>query len=86
MLGQPRQALEDARTSTTLEPTFEKGWTRLARCCVLLGDTVTAKQALTRLGELGGENPTEQRNVEVSLYCERLRLANLWDRNQIFRF
>merc|ERR1719270_1126883 len=41
------------------------GWTRLARCCVLLGDTVTAKQALTRLGELGGENPTEQRNVEV---------------------
>merc|ERR1711872_707122 len=44
MLGQPRQALEDARTSTTLEPTFEKGWTRLARCCVLLGDTVTAKQ------------------------------------------
>merc|ERR1712198_519250 len=27
--------------------------------------TVTAKQALTRLGELGGENPTEQRNVEV---------------------
>ena len=66
MLGQPRQALEDARTSTTLEPTFENGWTRLARCCVLLGDTVTAKQALTRLGELGGENPTEQRNVEVS--------------------
>merc|ERR550525_1542179 len=65
MLGQPRQALEDARTSTTLEPTFEKGWTRLARCCVLLGDTVTAKQALPRLGELGGENPTEQRNVEV---------------------
>merc|ERR1719305_269139 len=65
MLGQPRQALEDARTSTTLEPAFEKGWTRLARCCVLLGDTVTAKQALTRLGELGGENPTEQRNVEV---------------------
>merc|ERR550525_313401 len=39
MLGQPRQALEDARTSTTLEPTFEKGWTRLARCCVLLGDS-----------------------------------------------
>lgn len=67
MLGQPRQALEDARTSTTLEPAFEKGWTRLARCCVLLGDTVTAKQALTRLGELGGENPTEQRNVEVCI-------------------
>ena len=65
MLGQPRQALEDARTSTTLDAAFEKGWTRLARCCVLLGDTVTARQALTRLGELGGDNPGEQRNVEV---------------------
>ena len=73
MLGQPRQALEDARTSTTLEPTFEKGWTRLARCCVLLGDTVTAKQALTRLGELGGENPTEQRNVEVYIFNQILQ-------------
>jgi DnaJ family protein C protein 7 len=70
MLGQPRQALEDAKTSTGLDTTFEKGWTRLARCCVLLGDTVTAKQALSRLGELGGENTAEQRNVEL---VERLR-------------
>merc|ERR1712059_112771 len=70
MLGQPRQALEDAKTSTSLDASFEKGWTRLARCCVLLGDTVSARQALTKLGELGAENATEQRNVEV---VERLR-------------
>jgi hypothetical protein len=25
MLGQPRQALEDAKTATTLDPTFTKG-------------------------------------------------------------
>merc|ERR1712045_815630 len=53
MLGQPRQALEDARTSTNLDPDFTKGWTRVARCCVMLGDTVSAKQALTKLGNLG---------------------------------
>merc|ERR1711915_1114409 len=33
MLGQPRQALEDAKTSTNLDPEFTKGWTRVARCC-----------------------------------------------------
>merc|ERR1712038_625433 len=65
MLGQPRQALEDARTSTNLDPDFPKGWTRVARCCVMLGDTVSAKQALTKLGNLGDDNPTEQRNIET---------------------
>merc|ERR1712038_1345417 len=65
MLGQPRQALEDARTSTNLDPDFTKGWTRGARCCVMLGDTVSAKQALTKLGNLGDDNPTEQRNIET---------------------
>ena len=48
MLGQPRQALEAAKTATGLDPEFTKGWTRMARCCVMLGDTVTAKQALQR--------------------------------------
>jgi len=65
MLGQPRQALEDARTSTNLDPDFTKGWTRVARCCVMLGDTVSARQALTKLGNLGDDNPTEQRNIET---------------------
>ena len=38
---------------------------RVARCCVMLGDTVTAKQALTKLAGLGEENVGEQRNVEL---------------------
>ena len=65
MLGQPRQALEDAKTATNLDPEFNKGWSRIARCCVMLGDTVTAKQALTKLGSLGEDTSGEQRNVEV---------------------
>merc|ERR1712013_62756 len=35
------------------------------RCCVMLGDTVSAKQALTKLGNLGEDNTTEQRNIEM---------------------
>merc|ERR1712213_307599 len=65
MLGQPRQALEDAKTATNLDPEFNKGWSRIARCCVMLGDTVTARQALTKLGSLGEDTSGEQRNVEV---------------------
>merc|ERR1719328_279783 len=65
MLGQPRQALEDAKTATGLDPEFAKGWTRIARCCVMLGDTVTARQALTKLGSLGEDTSTEQRNVDM---------------------
>jgi len=65
MLGQPRQALEDAKTATSLDPEFAKGWTRIARCCVMLGDTVTARQALTKLGSLGEDTSTEQRNVDM---------------------
>ena len=49
MLGQPKQALEDARTSTTIDPSFVKGWARVAKCCVMLGDVVTARQAINRV-------------------------------------
>ena len=65
MLGQPRQALEDAKTSTSQDPVFEKGWTRLARCCALMGDAVTARQTLSKLGELGGteRGRTEERGL-----------------------
>ena len=64
MLGQPRQALEDARTATGLDPGFSKGWSRMARCCVMLGDTVSARQALTKLSALGDDNTGEQKNIE----------------------
>jgi len=66
MLGQPKQALEDARTSTTIDPSFVKGWARVAKCCVMLGDVVTARQAINRVSELGGSGvDQEQRNAEL---------------------
>jgi len=62
MLGQPKLALEDAKTATTLDPDFTKGWSRLARSSVLLGDTVTARQALQRAGQ---EADAELRTIDT---------------------
>merc|ERR1712223_738046 len=46
MLGQFVQALEDARTSVKLDPSFVKGYVRVAKCCVALGEIHAARQAI----------------------------------------
>jgi DnaJ family protein C protein 7 len=46
MLGQYVQALEDARTSVQLDHSFVKGYVRVAKCCVALGDVNAAKQVM----------------------------------------
>lgn len=51
MLGQPKLALEDAKTATNLDPEFAKGWSRLAKCSIMLGDVFTAREALTHAGQ-----------------------------------
>ena len=54
MLGQPRQALEDAKTATNLDPEFNKGWSRIARCCVVLqahgNDLMLSDSTLAQVG------------------------------------
>lgn len=63
MLGQPRQALEDAKTATSLDPAFTKGWSRIARCSVLLGDAVSARQALDHVPDQEAE--AERNNIQL---------------------
>jgi len=46
MLGQFVQALEDARTSVRLDTNFVKGYVRVAKCCVALGELHGARQAI----------------------------------------
>jgi len=53
MMGQPKLALEDAKSATAIDPDFAKGWSRLAKCSLMLGDTVTARQALQKAGQDG---------------------------------
>ncbi len=56
MLSQFAQALEDARSSVQLDAAFVKGYIRVAKCCVSLGDVVSAKQALNKAKELEPQN------------------------------
>ena len=49
MLGQFVQALEDARTSVKLDPTFVRGYVRVAKCCVALGEIHAAKQVTKKM-------------------------------------
>ncbi|XP_054284464.1 dnaJ homolog subfamily C member 7-like [Macrosteles quadrilineatus] len=68
MLSKYREALEDARKSVILDPKFTKGWVRVIKCCVSLGDASTAENALARLAELEPNNATiveEKRNIDT---------------------
>jgi len=48
MLSQYHKALEDAKTAVNLDNNFIKGFVRMAKCCVLLGEIPSAKQAMER--------------------------------------
>ena len=44
MLSQYQKALEDAKTAVNLDSNFVKGYVRIAKCCVALGEIPSAKQ------------------------------------------
>lgn len=49
MLSQFSQALQDAKTAVQLDRDFVKGYVRVAKCCISLGDVVSADQAIDRV-------------------------------------
>ena len=44
MLSQYQKALDDAKTAVNLDSNFVKGYVRIAKCCVALGEIPSAKQ------------------------------------------
>jgi DnaJ homolog subfamily C member 7 len=56
MLANYREALNDARKSIQLDPKFEKGYLRVAKCCLLLGDLVQTEQIIKRFLEIDAKN------------------------------
>ena len=56
MLSQFSQALEDAKCSVQKDQKFVKGYVRVAKCCVALGDTASAQQAIDKALELEPNN------------------------------
>lgn len=68
MLGKYSEALEDARRAVNLEPTMVKGYVRIAKCGIALGDLTIANQAICKVKELDIDNKTiepEIRSIDV---------------------
>jgi DnaJ family protein C protein 7 len=47
---------KDARKSISLDAKFEKGYLRVAKCCLLLGDLVQTEQVIKRFLEIDAKN------------------------------
>eukprot|EP00094_Tigriopus_californicus_P008179 TCALIF_07875-PA protein Name:"Similar to DNAJC7 DnaJ homolog subfamily C member 7 (Homo sapiens)" AED:0.13 eAED:0.13 QI:0/0/0/0.85/0.83/0.85/7/0/529 len=56
MLAQFNDGLKDAKTCVELDSDFTKGYIRMIKCCVALGEVASAKQALQRALEIEPDN------------------------------
>ncbi|XP_017784313.1 PREDICTED: dnaJ homolog subfamily C member 7 [Nicrophorus vespilloides] len=67
MLNKYREALEDARRAIQLDPTFTKGYIRVLKCGIALGDITTAEGALKKINEnvINTTVAAEMRQVEI---------------------
>lgn len=75
MLGNHRAALQDCKTAVRLDDKFEKGYVRMAKCSIALGDLTGFEQAMKRLRELDPR-------ANVQLKVELQQLAQLRDLEQ----
>lgn len=64
MLANYKEALNDARKSIQLDAKFEKGYLRVAKCCLLLGDLVQTEQAIKRFLEIDPSNTSLKGEIQ----------------------
>ena len=79
MLKNYTEALRDAKSAVSLEKKLSKGWLRITRCCVKLGDTIAARKALRKLNHLGEDDIYEKSNIEE---IERLEELSVLAKNR----
>lgn len=68
MLEQYRPALKDAETATQLDKGFEKGYARIAKCSLFLGDLMRCEQAIKATLQLNPQSTQvrdEIRNLQT---------------------
>lgn len=70
MMGDYKGALKDSRDAIQIDDKFAKGYDRVIKCCLSLGDIVGAEQAIKRLSEMGSNNDICNRYEEQ---CKQLR-------------
>lgn len=66
-MGLYQDALEDARESIRLDTSFAKGYVRIAKCCLALGDTAAALNATNKAEELDPRSDlaNEKRSLQI---------------------
>ena len=69
MLSQFSQALDDAKTSVAIDNAFVKGYIRVAKCCICLGDTTSSHQAIEKALSIEPNNASalQEKNNLISL-------------------
>lgn len=67
MMGLYQDALEDARESIRLDGNFAKGYVRIAKCCLALGDLAAALNAINKAEELDPHSglANEKRSLQM---------------------
>lgn len=64
MLGNYADALKDARKSISIDENFEKGYIRVAKCCLALGDLIGTEQAIKKFLEIA---PNGEASVKLEI-------------------
>ncbi|XP_031343855.1 dnaJ homolog subfamily C member 7 [Photinus pyralis] len=68
MLNNYQEALSDSRKAVQLDNSFIKGYQRIVKCSIALGDTMTADQAMAKIVELDPTNASlnhDQRVIDI---------------------
>ncbi|XP_053693082.1 dnaJ homolog subfamily C member 7 isoform X2 [Sabethes cyaneus] len=73
MLGDYKSALRDAKMAVSLDDKFEKGYMRIAKCCLMMGDLVGTEQAIKKFLEI---DPVNQSLKHEVLGLKQLREIN----------
>jgi len=71
MLAQYSKALDDAKTAVNLDSNFVKGFVRIAKCCIALGETPSAKQAIDQGLTLEPESKAFDTEIQNYQFLEK---------------
>ncbi|XP_059220602.1 dnaJ homolog subfamily C member 7 isoform X1 [Stomoxys calcitrans] len=72
MLSNYTNALTDARTAVQLDPSFEKAYVRIAKCCVAMGDIIGAEQAIKKIEELDPQSKSVNTEKQAAQQLRQL--------------
>ena len=66
-MGLFSDALQDARESIRLDATYAKGYVRIAKCCLALGDSAAALNAINKAEDLdiSSDLSNEKRSLQI---------------------